>query len=61
MALFRNSPPASGQIGVNHAKDATGRRIRFCGALKVRLSAMPPTSVTLQKIAHLWIGNGSVP
>jgi hypothetical protein len=30
MALFLNSPPASGQVGVNHAKDVTGRRNRLC-------------------------------
>ena len=32
MVLFRNSPPASGQIGVNHACGVTGQRNRFCGA-----------------------------
>jgi len=34
MALFRNSPPASGQVGVNHAKDVTGLRNRLCGVQK---------------------------
>jgi len=34
MALFRNSPPASGQIGVNHACGVTGQRNRLCGIHK---------------------------
>jgi hypothetical protein len=32
MALFRKSPPASGQVGVNHAKDVTGRCEITCAA-----------------------------
>ncbi len=31
MALFRNSPPASGQVGVNHASGVTGLRNCLCG------------------------------
>jgi hypothetical protein len=38
MALFRNSPPASGQIGVNHAKDLTGR----CGIACAAYTSLPP-------------------
>jgi hypothetical protein len=60
MALFRNSPPASGQVGVNHAFGVTGLEslVRFT---RVRLRAMPPISLNLQKMAYFWIGNQSVP
>ena len=34
MAIFRNSPPASGQVGLNHAKDVTGLRNRLYGIQK---------------------------
>jgi hypothetical protein len=56
MALFRNSPPASGQVGVNHAFGVTGLEslVRFT---RVRLRAMPPISLNLQKMAYFWIGN----
>jgi hypothetical protein len=49
MALFRN-------FGVNHALGVTGLEslVRRTG---VRLRAMPPISLNLQKIAHFWIGN----
>jgi hypothetical protein len=52
MVLFRNSPPASGQVGVNHAFGVTGleslvRRTRVC------LRAMPLISYNLQKITTL--------
>ena len=53
MALFRN-------FGVNHALCVTGLEslVRRTG---VRLRAIPPISLNLQKIAHFWIGNLPVP
>jgi hypothetical protein len=56
MALFRNSPPASGQVGVNHALGSTGLE-PIVRRTRVRLRVMPPISLNLQKIAHFWIGN----
>ena len=60
MALFRNSPPASGQVGVNHAFGVTGLE-SLVRLTRVCLSAMPLISLNLRKIAHFWIGNESVP
>jgi hypothetical protein len=54
MALFRN-------FGVNHAKDVTGLAESLVRRTRVRLRAIPPISLNLQKIAHFWIGNLSVP
>jgi hypothetical protein len=54
MALFSN-------FGVNHAKDVTGLAESLVRRTRVRLRAMPLISLNLQKIAHFWIGNSSVP
>jgi hypothetical protein len=49
MALFRN-------VGVNHAFGVTGLEL-LVRRTRVRLRAIPPISMNLQKIAHFWIGN----
>jgi hypothetical protein len=57
MAFLRNFPPASGQIGVNHAKDVTGLAESLVRLTEVSLRTIPPISLNLQKIAYFWIGN----
>jgi hypothetical protein len=60
MALFRNfgvNLAEGGQVTPKADKSAESlvRRTR------VRLRAMPPISLNLQKMAYFWIGNLSVP
>ena len=60
MVLFRNSPPASGQVGVNHVFGVTGLESLVRHTV-VCLRAMPLISLNLRKMAHFWIGNLSMP
>jgi hypothetical protein len=60
MALFRNSPPASGQVGVNHVFGVTDLESLVRHTV-VCLRAMPLISLNLRKMAHFWIGNLSMP
>ena len=46
MALFRNSPPALGQVGVNHAYGVTGLE-SLVRLTRIRLRAMEPISLNL--------------
>jgi hypothetical protein len=59
MTLFRYSPPASEQVGVNHAFGVTGLELRVL-LTRIRPRAMPPIFLNLQKSAHFRIGNSSV-
>jgi len=56
MALFNNSPPGSGQVGVNHAEGG-----QVGGIVCAAHTSAPPRNSTdvleLAKIAHFWIGN----
>jgi hypothetical protein len=54
MALFRN-------FCVNHAKDVTGRCGIACAAYTSMLPRNSLISLNLQKSAHFWFGNLSVP
>jgi hypothetical protein len=56
MALFRNSPPASGQVGVNHALGVTGLRNRLCGVHEYA-SAQCLDILELAENGVFWIGN----
>jgi hypothetical protein len=55
MALFRYFPPASEQVGVNHAFGVTGLELRVLRT-RIRSRAMPPIFLNLQKSAHFRIG-----
>jgi len=51
----------SHNFGVNHAKDVTAPVESLVRRTRLRLRAMPQISLNLQKMAHFWIGNSSLP